>query len=271
MSKIFKQQSLNISGEPVPIDNAIAVPEPETPESEPIEDDGGAEEKIRFDKAVRAETEKLISGYRARLETERVEVLRKAQSECDMLRRDADAAVKAAFEKATKDGEEIKESARKSGYAAGKEEALTKCRRFVDAAAKLLSDINVKKDAYFLSNEEELRETVFVIAEKIVRTEIKTNPKAIASIIEDAAKNFRNSDYVKISLADGEITETFKSDRKLINKIMPFISDIELEFLSEADEGTVIIDDDSEIVDASVPTQLDFLKEILKNTRGEDE
>ncbi|MDE7289552.1 MAG: hypothetical protein K2N71_08665, partial [Oscillospiraceae bacterium] len=83
-----------------------------------------------------------------------------------------------------------------------------------------------------------------------------------------AAKNFRYSDYIKIILKEEEMTERFKTDEKLISKIIPFIPDIEIVFDEDTEDGTIVLDNGSEIVDASIPTQLDFLKEILNNTRG---
>ena len=44
---------------------------------------------------------------------------------------------------------------------------------------------------------------------------------------------------------------------------------MEIELDEDAEEGTVIVDNGSEIVDAGVPTQLEFLKEIMRTTRGE--
>ena len=39
----------------------------------------------------------------------------------------------------------------------------------------------------------------------------------------------------------------------------------------DAPPGTVILDNGSEIIDASIPTQLDFLKEIMKSAHGDKE
>ena len=108
------------------------------------------------------------------------------------------------------------------------------------------------------------------MVEKVTKEELKTDPKVIERIIADAAKSFRNSDYIKISLAEGQVSRELKSDEKLIKQLIPYIPDIDVEILPDAEEGTVILDNNEEISDASVPTQLEFLKEILRNTRGEN-
>ena len=175
------------------------------------------------------------------------------------------------IEKANKECAILKEKAKaegfKEGFDEGKRQSLEKCSKYVDAAAGLLSDINAHKDAYYISNEKELKDTLFLMVEKVTKQELKTDPRIVQNIIADAAKGFRNSDYIKISLADGEVSRELKTDEKLIRELIPYIKDIDIEILPDAEEGTVILDDDDEIVDASVPTQLDFLREILKNTR----
>ena len=106
------------------------------------------------------------------------------------------------------------------------------------------------------------------MVKKIVGAELTANPDIIQGIISDAAKNFRNSDYIRITLSEDEITERYRTDEKLIKDVIPYIPEIEIAFDEEAEEGTIILDNGSEIVDAGVPTQLEFLREILSNTRG---
>ena len=98
---------------------------------------------------------------------------------------------------------------------------------------------------------------------KITLSEIKTDKEIIFGIIKQACKNFRNSDYVKISVAKCDISESVITDEKLLKSLAGNIPDIEIEVLPDADSGTVILDNDKEIIDASVPTQLEFLKEIM--------
>lgn len=277
-------------GEPVKIDNTVYVPsevEEESGEFVSAEElrrrdeemkrkaeEEKAEQERRFNEAVNAEVTRIISARADSIEAERVKIIERAQKLAADMAADAKASTLAVMKKAEDECLLIKEQARKEGFdegfAQGREESLEKYKKYIDAAGKLLSEINSHKDAYYISNEEELRETAFAVTEKIVMAEIKNDPAIIDGIIAEAAKNFRNADYIKVTLAEDEITERFRTDEKLINEIIPFIPEIEIEFDSEAEEGTVILDNGSEIVDAGVPTQLEFLQEIIKNTRGEE-
>ncbi len=269
-------------GEPVRINNKVRMPNEE--EEEPQEDEISEEERLRMEKeekaaeekrfndAVNAEIEKFMTNHKAAFERERDAVIAQAKKQAADMAADAKAATMSVLQKAEQECAVIKEQARKEGhdegFAEGRKESIEKYEKYIDAAGKLLAEINSRKDAYYIANEDELRQTAFELTEKITMTELKTDPKILDGIIAEAAKNFRNSDYVKITLAEDEITERFKTDAKLINEIIPFIPEIEISFDSEAETGTVVIDNGSSIVDAGVPTQLEFLREIMKNTRG---
>lgn len=282
-------------GEPVVISNKVYMPadendedgtgepkisEEELLEQKRIEEQRRKEEEERQrEQRIREEIEvrlaQFVSERRESMERERNEIIEQAKQQAAAMTVDAKAATMAVINKAENECVMLKAQAKQEGYnegfASGKEESLEKYRKFIDAAGKLLGEINSRKEAYYISNEEEMRDTVFELVQKITGAEIKTNPKIIDGIIGEAAKNFRNSDYIKITLAEDGITERYLTDENLIREIIPFIPEIEIEFDDEAEEGTVTLDNGSEIVDAGIPTQLDFLKEILKNTRGESD
>lgn len=274
-------------GEPVKIDNTVYLPgeDEETGEFISAEEQRRraeeekarekAEEERRFNEAVDSKVSQILAERSEALEQERAQILEQGRNEAASISAKAKADTMAIMEKANRECAMLKEQAKKEGhdegFADGRKESLEKYSKCIDASGRLLSEINSRKEAYYISAEEEMRNTVFELVNKIVRTELKTNPRVIEGIIAEAAKNFRNSDYIKITLAEDGITERFKTDEKLIKDIIPFIPEVEIEFDEDAEEGTVIEDDGSEIVDAGVPTQLEFLKEILRTTRGESD
>lgn len=269
-------------GEPVKIDNTVYLPgeDEETGEVISAEEQRrrAEEEKAEQERRINEEVEKrfsqMLAERSAALEQERAKILEDGRNEAATISAKAKADTMAIMEKAKRECAMLKEQAKKEGYdegfADGRKESLEKYEKYIDASGRLLSEINSRKEAYYVSAEEEMRQTVFELVNRIVRTELKINPQVIEGLIAEAAKNFRNSDYVKITLAEDGITERFRTDEKLIKEIIPFIPEVEIEFDEDAEEGTVIVDNGSEIVDAGVPTQLEFLKEILRTTRGED-
>lgn len=270
------------SQKPVTIDNKIIVPEPES-EVNTEEDIRLAEkrrkqaEEERFRKAVDDEVQRILAQSKAQADAYRDKIIAEAQAEAQAISSDAKATTKTVLEKAANEAAVMKEQAKRDGYKDGFEkgyaEARAKCERYVEAAAKFIAEINSKKEAYYISHEEQLKETLFEMVRKITLNELKNDDKFVERVIANAAKSFRNSDYIKISVLEGEVSKEFVSDAEFVNKLIPFIPEIEVEYLNpdEAEPGTIILDNDTEIIDASVPTQLEFLKEIIRNTRGEKE
>ena len=284
LHKVVKSSRVVNSEDRIPIDNTVCIPidirvrEMENEELTPeqlFESRVEAEaEKIRRD-AERITAEKVEAARReimAGAAKERDIILSAAKYEAAKLNDEARATLK----KAELDAVSIKEAAERTGYSEGynsgmsegKADALGRCEKYVDAAAELLSDINARKEAYYISHEEEMKNCVMEMVRRITLEELKTDKSVILGIIHQAAKPFKNSDYLKISLADGEIQRELISDAELVSAAVGSIKHIELEILPSAEEGTIILDNDSEILDASVPTQLDFLKEILNSSKG---
>lgn len=270
-------------GEPVKIDNTVYLPGEDEETGEVISaeeqrrraEEEKAEEERRINEAVETRYSQMLAERSAALEEERAKILEDGRSEAATITAEAKAATMAVMEKAKRECAMLKEQARKEGYdegfAEGKKDSLDKYEKYIDASGRLLAEINSRKEAYYVSSEEEMRQTVFELVNKIVRTELKINPQVVEGLIAEAARNFRNSDYIKITLAEDGITERFRTDEKLVKDIIPFIPEVEIELDEDAEEGTVIVDNGSEIVDAGVPTQLEFLKEIMRTTRGGSE
>ena len=288
MLKIVKGYNVGYEmGTPVTIDNTVYLPGEDKETGEVIsaeemrkrEEERIAAEKAAEEYRIKGEVESrlkvALAERSAALEKERAKIIEDAKKQAANITADTKAATMTVMEKAQQECVILKEQAKKEGFdegfSQGKAESIEKYNRYIDAAGKLLSEINSRKEAYYISNETELKETVFEMVKKIINSELASNPEVIENIVSDAAKNFRNSDYLKITLAEEEITEKFRTDKKLLSDVIPYISEIELEFDSDAEEGTIILDNGSEIVDAGIPTQLEFLKEILDNTRNRTE
>lgn len=156
----------------------------------------------------------------------------------------------------------------KQGYEKGQKDADEKCKDILNAAAKFLSGINEKQKAYFMQNEEKLLTLSVSMAEKIVSREITADSKVLYSIAEEAAAAFRNSSRLKISFSGKDFSKEVIADADFINEIKKSIPEVTIEIIEDAEKGTVILDNDREITDASVPTQLEMLREIVSKKQA---
>lgn len=236
------------------------------------------EDAKRFNDAVIKRSDEFIRSKKKQMDAEYERIISSANANADRIIMDAKSKTKAVFDAAEEECAKMRSKAEKAGFEAGfeagRQEAMKTCEKYLEAAAKLMTEINSRKEAYYITHEYELTETVLDMVRKITMAEIKTDPAVIERIAANAAKSFRNSDFVKISLSKGEASKEFVTDAEFVKSLIPFIPEIEVEELEpeDAPEGTVVLDNGSEIIDASVPTQLEFLQEIMKSARssGED-
>lgn len=281
LRNVFKSPFVYTDGSAVEINNSIrgADAQPQGPTEEELREEeerrAREEEEARFEARVREEVGIRVEEIRRGMEAEQNNAMFKANSIADKLRADAQNDADLVLAKANVRAHDIREAARREGYAEGfregKKESLDECDGYVSTAAQFLSEVNKHKELYYAAQEEDLVKLVIEMAQKVVMNELKTDPRAIFHMAQQAAKKFRNADYLKVSMAKGEVSEQFLSDKKLIQSICASIPEIELEILSEAEPGTLILDNGHEILDASVPTQLDLLQEILENGRKKAE
>ena len=275
--KVVKSSQVYNDGDTVFIDNTVQIQPPRSALDSDDEDgmmlferEKIAEAKRREDQ-INAEVDRRTAAFEAEIYQRKREVLDSAEKARIEILEAASAEVAKIKAAAMEEAISIKEAAKRSGfdegYTSGKTEALQQCEKYVQAAAQFLSGINSRKDAYFISHEDELFKTVLEMVKKITLSELKTDKNTIFNILKQASKTFRNDDYLKISFAEGDVDENIVTDLEFIRGVVGNIKEIDIEILPDAEEGTVIIDNGSEIIDASVPTQLDLLKEIMNNSR----
>lgn len=285
MLRVIKSTNLNLGYEPEPvaIDNTVVIKQKEISAEPESEGDNIFREFVAEDVtdvvfepsetpeeiALRelSEKEELLNQKEAEL-SEKEQFI---NSEYERLMKEAEEKSKALFEETIKnaeaDAEIIRKTAAEKGYSEGNEKSKATAEKYLSAAAELVSQATAQKEAYYISHKDELIETACFLAEKLIATKLSEDKSVIANIAANAAKDFRNSERVKISLASADISAEATADIDYLKSLIKGIPDIEIEILENAKTGTVVLDNGSEIIDASVPTQLDFLKEIMENSR----
>ena len=84
---------------------------------------------------------------------------------------------------------------------------------------------------------------------------------AAKKLIKKAAKEFRNSQLIRITLDKNGATEELAGDYEYLKELCGG-ANVEIELLADADPGTVIVDNGSEITDAGIQTQLKMIQEL---------
>lgn len=228
--------------------------------------------------AARLEREKLTAEYEAmrdryEKESERF-VLRAKEKAAEIYEKTKEIAAKT-IEDAKAEAEEIKKRADaegrqqgydeglKQGYDDGYVKALKKCKDSLMELKALSEEISAGKEEIFKQNERQLFDTIFEIAQKITVDSLKQKDKAvITKMIREAGKKYRNSKNVRLMLSQLDISEEAQIDSELLEQVFRNCTNVEIEILKDAPEGTLIIDDGSEITDAGISTQLKMIEQL---------
>ncbi len=151
----------------------------------------------------------------------------------------------------------------KKGYDEGYVNALKKCRDTLIEMKTIAEEVGAHKNEIFLNYEHALFDVIFEIAQKVTLNSLKQKDKAvITKMLREAGKRFRGSKNVKISLSKLDIAEEAEIDEELLHDIFKGGTNVEIEILKDAPEGTLIIDNGAEITDAGVQTQLKMIEQL---------
>lgn len=185
-------------------------------------------------------------------------IMRNAQLQSDDIIRSAEQQRDDVFIKARAEGFD---QGKKDGVAA----VLAQGQDVLAEARDFAERINTQKIELFERYEKEIFETVMEIANKVTMNSMAVKDGTAAKkLIKKAAKEFRNSQNIRITLNENGASTELAADYEFLKEISGGVAHVEVELLPEAEEGTVIVDNGEEITDAGIQTQLKMIRELGK-------
>ena len=185
-----------------------------------------------------------------------------ARTEAEQIKKDAQAEVQKQGEEARKQGFEEGE---KKGYDEGYVKALKKCKETLIELKDLSEQVTADKSELMMQYERQLFDTIFDICNRITLGVLGQKEKGlITRMIREAGKKYKASKTVKLTLSKLDVSEEAEIDEKLLSDVFKNCNNVEIEILDDMPAGTLLIDDGSEITDASVMTQLKMVEQLGK-------
>ncbi|MDE6732900.1 MAG: hypothetical protein K2J77_08500 [Oscillospiraceae bacterium] len=275
------QNTVNI---PVPIREQEAPKPEEQPENQkpqkPVEEikeekpKGPSKEELlkkREDAIAMREAElEQLKGELAALKEQYIEqgkqVIVEAKRRADGIVEDAETQASEIRADAEQNREGVFIKARAEGYEQGKKDGVAMCLRegqgILDEARDFVESINEEKAELFVRYENEIYETVMEIANKVTLNSMSVKDGTAAKkLIKQAAKDFRNSKLIRITLDENGATTEFAGDYEFLKELCGS-EKVEVELIADAQPGTVIVENGEEITDAGIMTQLKMIKEL---------
>ncbi len=198
-------------------------------------------------------------------------------------RDEAEAIKEAALQQAEDEIRELKRQAQSEGFDAGHADGMAKgmeegrgeierqaaelgivVGEFLDTATKM-------RDQLLDQTREELRDLALVIAEKVIRVSLRSSGDVLMRMIETATEKHRRCEWVQIYIADCDARNLALSMPELTASLGHLSDRVRIIPMMDDESGTCIIEMPDEIIDASVSTQLENIREIMNTTVSDRE
>lgn len=192
------------------------------------------------------------------------------------------------LEAARKEAELIKNNAYEEGYTNGKQDGYStgfesgmqegveegrqsyeqKKQELEEVVKSYIEDVQLEKDKVLESYMDDLKEVALAIGEKIVKTSLRSDPRVVERMIIAATGKLRKSAWAKIYVGSmGEGGADVKADPRFLQELAHLSDNVKIVLMDGVEPGTCIVERPDEIIDVSVGTQLENIREIMNNAR----
>lgn len=189
------------------------------------------------------------------------DILREAGTQAEQLK-------KTAIEEGCKEGFE-------AGYKSGTEQAAVEqadfFRRQEDEFRKdmeqALASIGQAKEKSLRNYLEELKDCSVAIAEKVIHISLRSSGEVIKRMLVAETEKLRKTAWVKVYMEKTDYDMMAEADADVVSELAKLSDNIKFVVMDKESSGNCIIEMPDEIVDISVDTQMDNIREILGNIR----
>lgn len=233
------------------IERTVRAEEPGEEDEE--EEDGGAEEEAREEQFATERANEILEEAERRAE----QLLADARGQADILR-----------QKAFRDGYE-------EGRQEGTREAYEEQRRLLDQeirqlqtnAADVIQSVSIEKTKLLEQYVDDLKRISLAVAEKIIQTSLQSSGDIVKRMILAATDKITKKQWAKIYITKCDTGISMDVDTEFLDAMSKLSDNIKIITMDNGEDGTCIIELPDEIIDASVSTQLENIKDILNNVR----
>lgn len=203
---------------------------------------------------------------------EREQLLADARAEADVILMEARA-------EAEKIQAEAKEAGYQEGYAVGYEEGRKKVEEafreelearflaFESDVKTAIRSVETAKENCLRSYMEDLKDCAIAIGEKVIQISLRSSGEVIKQMIISATEKLKKTAWVKIYIDKYDYDMMMEADADILSELSHLSDNIKFIVMDKEESGNCIIEMPEEIVDVSVNTQMENIKDILENVR----
>ncbi|MXP73909.1 hypothetical protein GN277_00130 [Lachnospiraceae bacterium WCA-9-b2] len=220
---------------------------------EPKEEDEDSEGDAEEDEENAVSVEEILEEARAQAR----QIINDARSQAEYLR-----------DQGYREGQE-------TGRQDGTREAYDEQRRLLDAEiqelqnniSEVIQSVSVEKEKLLEQYVDDLKRISLTVAEKVIQTSLQSSGDIVKRMILAATDKITKKQWAKIYITKCDTAVSMDVDTEFLDKLSKLSENIKIVTMDNGEEGTCIIELPDEIIDASVGTQLENIKDILNNVR----
>lgn len=206
-----------------------------------------------------------------------------AQEEADRILEEARQQAADILEAARTQARSARDQAKRSGYQAGYEEGHEEGRQtaeeevrkrfrddflgFQEDMKQALLAVDRAKEECVHTYLEELKDCAVAIGEKVIHISLKSSGEVIKQMIISATEKLKKTAWVKIYIDKYDYDMMMKADADVLEELSHLSDNIKFIVMDKEEDGSCIIEMPEEIVDISVNTQIENIRDILENIR----
>ena len=226
-------------------------------------------------------------------EEEDPEAVRRAEEEAQRRR-----AIQEEYEKARREAQEILDKARdeaaeiirkagEDGYRKGYDDGHTKgyddgyqsahremtekmeseIDSYTSQMRQVIDSVTEEKEKVLEQYLDDLKKICLAVSEKIIQVSLRSSGEVIKRMIVSATDKIKKTQWAKIYISRQDSEMIVKGDTQLLHEMARLTDNLKVVVMEKESPGTCIIELPDEIVDASVSTQLENIRDILNNAR----
>lgn len=231
------------------IEKTVQAEEPEEEE----EEDTRAEEEEQEERFATEAANEII----AEAEKKAEQLLADARGQADILR-----------QKAFRDGyDEGRQEGTREAYEEQRKLLDEEVRQLQANAAEVINSISIEKAKLLEQYVDDLKRISLAVAEKIIQTSLQSSGDIVKRMILAATDKITKKQWAKIYITKCDTGISMDVDTEFLDAMSKLSDNIKIITMDNGEEGTCIIELPDEIIDASVSTQLENIKDILNNVR----
>lgn len=194
-------------------------------------------------------------------------------------RQEAGRILEEARQQAQKEQEEARQEGRRQGYEEGYQEGKRKAeaefrdgiqehlQNFHADMRQALKSVETAKENCLHTYLEELKDCAVAVGEKVIHISLKSSGEVIKQMIISATEKLKKTAWVKIYIDKYDYDMMMEADAGVVDELSHLSDNIKFIVMDKEDRGSCIIEMPEEIVDVSVNTQIENIKDILENIR----